>query len=220
MNATRLLAIVYLGVFCGVAYSASFDCAKAAKPLEKLICANPELDAADAKMGELYKQVNAGFPLKGFLPVTQKMFLSGYSSCLIDGRTGKSQTDSAAAGRCVKYVNERNSELQSYAQSKVYSNASGKFDQENLAILTYANSGKNMIRLWGNWMPDAYNHKPFPAGVVCDINAELIPTKGGFKTELTDNTVFQVTDSSVRLSESIMCSPRTSISEDTYKRVK
>lgn len=214
-----ILVVSLLGA-SHIANAASFDCGKASKPLEKFICATPELDAADAKMGEIYKQVNASFPLKGFVPITQRMFVAGYNSCMVDGRTGKIQTDSAAANRCTKYVNERNAELQGYLQAKVYSNATGKFDQESLAILNYVNNGKNMIRLWGNWMPDAYNPKPFPAGVVCDINAELIPTKGGYKTDQTDDVIIQITDLSVNLSGSIMCTPRTSISDGAYKRVR
>jgi uncharacterized protein YecT (DUF1311 family) len=200
--------------------AASFDCAKASKPLEKLICASPELDAADAKMGEIYKQVNASFPLKGFVPITQRMFVSNYNSCMFDGRTGKPQTDAAAVSRCVKYVTDRSNELQTYLQAKVYSDSTGKFDYEHLAILNYSANGKNMVQLWGNWMPDAYNPKPFPAGIVCDINAELKPTKGGYKTDQTDETIIQITEGSVKLSEGIMCSPRTSIGGGEYKRVK
>ena len=216
---TVVFATMYAAV-SGLASAASFDCGKASKPLEKLICSNPELDAADAKMGELYKQANSAFPLKGFVPVTQKYFVSNYGACLYDGRTGKPQADNAAVGRCIKSVNERNAELQSYLQAKVYSNAPGKYDQEELAILVYAINGKNMVRLWGNWMHDAYNPKPFPSGVVCDISTQLIPTKGGFKTDQTDDVVIQVTDSNVNLNGSIMCTPRTSISEGSYKRVR
>lgn len=203
-----------------LSYAASFDCAKASKPLERFICGTPELDAADAKMGEIYKQVNATFPLKGFVSTTQRMFVSNYNSCMYDGRTGKPQTDAAAVTRCVKFVTDRSNELQSYMQAKVYSDAAGKFDYESLAILNYTANGRNMIQLWGNWMPDAYNHKPFPAGVVCDINAELKPTKGGYKTDRTDDTIIQITDGSVKLSEGIMCTPRTSISAETYKRIR
>ena len=52
-------------LFTGISASAaSFDCAKARRPIEKLICSTPELDAADTRMGEVFKQINAGFPLK------------------------------------------------------------------------------------------------------------------------------------------------------------
>lgn len=222
MLSTKLRsAILFLfSVVPTISNAASFDCAKASKPLEKFICGTPELDAADAKMGEAYKQANASFPLKGFVPVTQRMFVSNYNACMFDGRSGKAQTDAAAVSRCVKYVTDRSNELQAYLQAKVYSNATGKFDYENLAILNYPANGKNMIQLWGNWMPDAYNHKPFPSGVVCDINAELKPAKGGYKTDQTDDTIIQITDGSVKLSEGIMCTPRTSISDGEYKRVK
>lgn len=68
MKVRQLIPLIISALSCSAVSAASFDCAKTAKPLEKLICANPELDAADAKMGELYKQVSAGFQLNGFLP--------------------------------------------------------------------------------------------------------------------------------------------------------
>jgi len=201
------------------AWSASFDCAKARKPLEKLICSSPELDAADTRMGDVFKQVNAGFPLKGYVLTTQRVFLSGYAYCMMDGK-GKPATWPDAVQRCVKSVQQRTAELQSLVQAKVYSDATDKFTQDNLAILVYPVNGRNRIRLWGNWMPDAYNPKPFPEGVVCDIDDELKPVKGGFATDSTDDAVIAITDTAVTTRGHIMCSPRTGIGEGTYRRVR
>lgn len=201
------------------AWSASFDCAKARKPLEKLICANPELDAADTRMGDVYKQVNAGFPLKGYVLATQRMFLSGYAYCMMDSK-GKPSTGPDAVQRCVKGVQIRTAELQALVQAKAYADSPDKFTQDSLAILVYPANGRNRIRLWGNWMPDAYNPKPFPEGVVCDIDDELKQVKGGFGTDSTDDAVFTISDTAVTIRGYIMCTPRTGIGEGTYRRVR
>lgn len=202
-----------------LAWSASFDCGKARKPLEKLICSNPELDAVDTRMGEVFKQVNAGFPLKGFLLATQRSFLLGYPYCMMDDR-GKSAPSAEAVRRCVALVKNRIAELEQQALAKVYSNTTDKFTPESLALLVYSAKGRQRIRLWGNWMPDAFDPKPFPEGMLCDIDEDLKPAKGGYMIESSDEAVFSISDNAVSISESIMCSPRTSIGAGTYKRVR
>ncbi|MFM8577072.1 MAG: hypothetical protein ACKOBF_14705 [Limnohabitans sp.] len=177
------------------------------------------MDAADARMGEVFKQVNAAFPLKGYVLATQRSFLSGYAYCMNDS-SGKLSTGPDAAQRCVKAVQQRTAELQSLVQAKVYAESPDKFNHERLAILLYSANGRNRIRLWGNWMPDAYNPRPFPEGVLCDIDEELKPVKGGFGTDSTDDAVFVISDASVTVRGHIMCTPRTGIGEGTYRRVR
>lgn len=215
----RFTILAGLLVLSSQAMSASFDCGKARKPLEKFICANPELDAADTRMGEVFKQINAGFPLKGYVLATQKLFLSGYAYCMNDSR-GKPSTSPDAAQRCVKAVQQRTAEMQSLVQAKAYAESPDKFNQDSLAILVYPANGRNRIRLWGNWMPDAQNPRPFPDGVLCDIDDELKPVKGGFGTDSTDDAVFVISDASVTVRGYIMCTPRNGIGEGTYRRVR
>ncbi len=212
-----LLSVAVWGV--SSASAASFDCAKARRPIEKLICNNPELDAADTRMGEVFKQVNAGFPLKGFLLATQRVFLAGYANCMNDDR-GKPLVAAEGARRCVAGVRERTAELEAQALAKVYSNADAKFTHEDLAVLVYTAQGRQKIRLWGNWMPDAYNPKPFPEGKLCDLDDELKPAKVGFMTSSTDDAVFQVSDAAVQISEHIMCTPRNGIAPGAYRRMR
>jgi uncharacterized protein YecT (DUF1311 family) len=222
MNTKRFPVLCILAVLMVLtlpAGAASFDCGKASRPLEKLICANPELDAADTRLGDVYKQVNAGFPLKGYVQVTQRAFLSGYASCMMNSQ-GKTSTGPDAVQRCVKAVQERTSQLLTLVQAKVYAQTADKFTHDGLAILVYSANGRNRIQLWGNWMPDAYNPRPFPQGVWCDFDDELKPVKGGFITDSTDDTVFAVTDAAVTIRSHIMCSPRTGIGEGTYRRVR
>ena len=200
------------------ASAASFDCAKARRPIEKLICNNPELDAADTRMGEVFKQVNAGFPLKGFFLATQRVFISDYPSCMSDD-TGRVTSGAEAVRRCIAVVRERTAEMQVQAFAKVYANTNGKFTHEDLAILVFPSNGRQRIHLWGNWMPDAYQPKPFPDGKLCNLDEELQPTKGGHMTASTQDAVFSISDSAVRISEHVMCTPRTGIAPGTYRRI-
>lgn len=215
----RFIWCAALMVVASQTFAASFDCAKARRPLEKLICAHPELDAADTRMGDVYKQVNAGFPLKGFVSTTQRFFVAGYAQCMQDSK-GQISNGADAVKRCVKVVHDRTTELQLLVQSKVYAESADKFTHDRLAVLVYQAHGLNRIRLWGNWMPDAYNHQPFPQGVVCDIDDELKPAKGGFVTDSTDETLLEVSETAVKIRSFISCSPRTGIAEGTYRRVR
>jgi uncharacterized protein len=219
INRAFFYATAMLVIGISNSFAASFDCAKAKRPLEKLICSNPQLNSADEEMGNTFKQINASFPLKGFALLTQRRFIAEYPSCMLDGK-GKTVATPATANACLQLVQSRITELRQYGQSKVYSNATGKFTQDDLAILITTSGAKNQIKFWGNWMPDAYQPAPFPEGRLCDFEADLIPGKGGFKTEQTDDVIISVSDASVHLSGFISCSPRTGIADGSYKRIK
>ncbi len=218
----KVLKICFIGLCLtniNVVSAASFDCAKAKSELEKAICNNPELNATDEKMGEIYKKLSKSFPLSGFVQETQREFLSGYRSCLSISGNGKSSPQ--AVKDCVNYVQERINELDSYSQAKVYSDAEGKYNAENVAFLTYSLNGKSMLRVWGSWMPDAYKPEPFPkSGFLCNVNVELNPVKNGFQTEETGDSVFKISESALNVSEWIMCNARTGITAGDFKRFK
>ena len=221
----RNFPLLTIGIFCvlflisGATLAASFDCGKARRPLEKLICSSPELDAADTRMGEVFKQVNVGFPLRGFLSSTQRVFLSGYPFCMTD-ETGKALSGAEAARRCALEVRARTAEIEAQARAKVYSDANDKFTHDSLAVLIYSVDDRKRVRLWGNWMPDAYNPKPFPDGKLCDIDEELKPVKGGYMIPVSDEAVFSISDASLTISEHIMCTPRNGISPGSYRRIR
>jgi uncharacterized protein YecT (DUF1311 family) len=200
------------------AFSASFNCNKAQTTLEKFICSQEQLNHADEQMGHEFRAVNTSFPLKGFVLTTQKSFIASYPTCMLDSK-GKMVATQATAHACLKMVQSRIAELRQYGQSKVYSNAKGKFLPDDLAILVYSGRGESSIRFWGNHMPDAYRPKPFPDGHLCDIEAKLIPTNGKFKTDQTDDTIISVTESAVDLSSHISCTARTGIAEGRYSRI-
>ncbi len=219
INRTFIYASAILVIGMNNSFAASFDCAKAQRPLEKFICSNPQLNSADEQMGSVFKEVNASFPLKGFALLTQRRFIAEYPTCMLDGR-GKTVATPATANACLQMVQSRINELRQYGQSKVYSNAKGKFTQDDLAILVSSIGAKSQIKFWGNWMPDAYQPAPFPEGRLCDFEAELIPTKGGFKTDQTDDVIISLSETAVQLSGFISCSPRTGIADGSYKRIK
>jgi uncharacterized protein len=220
MNRYKYLVLLsVLGLAMSNAFAASFNCNKAQTTLEKFICSQEQLNQVDEQMGHEFRAVNASFPLKGFVLATQRSFIAGYPTCMLDNK-GKMVATPVTANACLKMVQARIAELRQYGQSKVYSNASGKFLPDDLAILVYNNQGESVIRFWGNHMPDAYRPKPFPDGHICDIEAKLIPTNGKFKTDQTDDAIISVTESAVNLSAHIMCTARTGIAEGHYNRIK
>jgi uncharacterized protein YecT (DUF1311 family) len=220
MNRYKYLVVLsVLGLAMSNSFAASFDCNKAQTALEKFICSHAQLNQADEQMGHEFRAVNASFPLKGFVLATQRSFIAGYPTCMLDNK-GKMVATQATANACIKMVQARIAELRQYGKSKVYSNAKGKFLPDDLAILVYNDQGESSIRFWGNHMPDAYRPKPFPDGHLCDIEANLIPTNGKFKTDQTDDALISVTESSINLSSHISCSARTGIAEGSYSRLK
>lgn len=54
--------IAAVGVWVGTARAASFDCAKAKSPVERAICSNKDLSAADTEMATAYRAALAGLP--------------------------------------------------------------------------------------------------------------------------------------------------------------
>ncbi|MEK6398292.1 MAG: lysozyme inhibitor LprI family protein, partial [Terriglobus sp.] len=51
----QTIAWVLLGLVSVAAHAASFDCAKAKRPVERAICSDPKLSAADSSMGAAYR---------------------------------------------------------------------------------------------------------------------------------------------------------------------
>ena len=201
--------------------AASFDCAKARSPLEKLICSQPELDAADTRMGEAYRKANTTVPLKGFVGVTHRVFLAEYRSCAM-AAPNRPLPNAQAVRQCTALADRRTQELEGYTQARFYSQlSSGKaFTQDDLAILISTAQGGLRIRLWGHWMPDAYDPKPFPMGVLCDLEGRLLPATGGMKADFDEDVLLQVSDQRVKINGFMTCTPRNGVGEGDYPRVR
>lgn len=215
MNLLPILLAAATALLSSASHAASFDCTKARRPLEKLICAHPELDAADTRMGEVFRRVHRGSPLPGFVMLTQRLFLEGYPYCM----DKRSSTD--AVRNCVASVRERTDELETIGRARLYSDANPPYTHDQLIVLLYTVDGRNMIRLWGNWMPHMIEAKPFPSGSWCDITDTLKPAAGGgWRTDTTGDTIFRISDASISISGHVTCTPRTGIGEGTYRRVR
>jgi uncharacterized protein YecT (DUF1311 family) len=200
-----------------VGQAASFDCTKAKSALERTICSSPQLDAADARMGEAYRAAVKAFPIQGMVQATQKTFLRGaYANCLGDGRSAK--TDPVIA--CIKALEIRNAELAVYQQARVYANPGRKYDPETIVFMAYSQGGKARLRYYGSWMPDAYRPAPFPDGHMCDDDLEVKTVKGALVLDDGNTTPIKIQDDKLVLGEFISCSPRTGIAAGEYKRAK
>ena len=55
----RIAGLIALGFLSGLVQAASFDCAKATTPTEKLICANPRVSDLDEYLGRYYSAARA-----------------------------------------------------------------------------------------------------------------------------------------------------------------
>jgi uncharacterized protein len=92
----RLPAVIAAGFFmavgCGVADAASFDCAKAAAPVEKMICASPQVSALDEQLAALYGHAKGG---SDAVRTSQREWLShvrdkcGTTDCLVQAYTAR-----------------------------------------------------------------------------------------------------------------------------------
>jgi uncharacterized protein len=95
-----------LAVPCLIAQQASFDCAKAATPQEKTICASPELRKADATMGAAYNawlnaapsaqwkdsiRANQRFWIKQSISACQDNTNSNMNKCLMSAEVERTQ---------------------------------------------------------------------------------------------------------------------------------
>ncbi|WBS03025.1 lysozyme inhibitor LprI family protein [Pseudoduganella sp. SL102] len=70
-----LIPATCLFLLCGTAAAASFDCARAASRLEKLICANPELSAQDETLNAAYRNALGRAADKAMLRRAQRNWL-------------------------------------------------------------------------------------------------------------------------------------------------
>ena len=89
-RASFILAGVALAA-CDATGAASFDCAKAAAPVEKMICASPEVSALDGQLGALYGQAKSAEAVRA----SQRDWLAnvrnkcGTTDCLVQAYTAR-----------------------------------------------------------------------------------------------------------------------------------
>jgi hypothetical protein len=208
-----VLALGMIGGFCASSPSeaASFDCTKAKSAHEKLICSTPDLNSADEEMGTVYRAVDGGFPIKGFMRSNQALFLLDYRACAND----KAKDKGAAA--CLDLVRSRIRELQEIGAAKVYAAGDGPYDPSEQVILIGQSGNKPFLMMFGSWMPDAYRPKPFPYGFICNERFEMTGQGADAKLKDVDWEV-RITDQTIE-ADSYSCSPRTSFG-GSFKRLR
>ena len=79
IKSTCILFLAAIFPLCG--HAASFDCAKAASPTEKLICSNPSVSLLDEQLGQAYKQALASANDKDLLKQEQMGWIKQQRAC-------------------------------------------------------------------------------------------------------------------------------------------
>ncbi len=81
MKSIVLILMGALALSCSV-QAASFDCAKALTPVEKMICANAELSKLDEELNTAYSNVLKEDGSATSMRITQKRWLKKRNTCL------------------------------------------------------------------------------------------------------------------------------------------
>ena len=150
-RALKLSAILVIGS-ASAASAASFDCSKASKPIEKVICADPALSASDEQLGRDYARLLAEVPasLKSVVQKSQRSWLAYVPlTCSSDGRG--TIKDKAQFTQCVKSEYEQriatlSKQPQSLAAFKLITSAefqampSSSTDPDFFPIVTHTKS--------------------------------------------------------------------------------
>ena len=194
--------------------AASFDCAKASTPHEKLICASPALSDADTQMGDAYKATNKSFPISGFIQDNQRAWLSSYRSC-------------KDVSKCVELVNSRIKELNRLKNGTTYADYEGNklIVQEGTIVITDEGSVKT-AKFFGNWMTDAFMDpnkiKGYPKdGQICDEDIVLVKKGNTYVAKegsVSDDFSLLIDASKVVMKGTVMCSARCTFGAGTYKK--
>lgn len=75
------ISFIFALIVPACVHAASFDCAKAASPTEKLICGNPSVSLLDEQLGQTYKQALASTNDKDLLKQEQMGWLKQQRAC-------------------------------------------------------------------------------------------------------------------------------------------
>ena len=203
--------IITLFLLPSVSIAASFDCKKASTEQENLICSSPDLNEADEKMGEAYRYALKNFPIKGFILLSQRHFLSQYRGCDV----GKSKKEKVNA--CLVKAGERTRILLELSNANVYSRDSKNFTIDGLVITISKDLNHPILRYWGYWMPDAYDPEPFPKGWICDDTEELKISNNRLISKDSSKKILVYNDR-IEIHE-ITCSARQPTIKGTFPRI-
>jgi uncharacterized protein YecT (DUF1311 family) len=228
MNIKMKFKIIFVSLIAITtsAYSASFDCSKAKTYNEKFICSNPQVNLADAQLGEAYAKTIKSFPLKEYVKYIHKDWLSSYRKCSGDEKNILNQSD--AVKNCLESVHARIKFYDELSNADVYTDYDGEKDliADGVTLIVINRNHSKVLRYFGSWAPDA-SMKPkkikgFPFdGNWCEDEVNLEKRGNSFIAEDNENIEIVFSDTSLTLKGYIMCNVRNGIDEGEYiKRLK
>jgi uncharacterized protein len=96
-------AVGLLFLFAAQASAASFDCGKASRPHERIICAVPDLSAADAELAAAYQQASGALPeaVRALLRTGQREWLTWLPATCSDDGKGQVFKKRSEAAECL-----------------------------------------------------------------------------------------------------------------------
>ena len=191
------------------ARAASFDCGNARAPLEKAICADPRLSAADEALARAYKTAQGVFPVPQFVRDSQRLWLRAAPICVRD-----------APGACLVLFEERIAALENYLRARAYTNYGKDYSHESATLLVYERDGVAWLEWFGHWMPDAYRPKPYPDGFIAHDREKLAARGAGFFLEQVDVSLSIDEDQILIEEPGIMLTARQGPIYGTYARVR
>lgn len=203
-----VLPAAFLALLSLPAGAASFDCAKARSPIEKAICATPELSRADEELAAAYRAALASFPVPGFVRETQRAWLRIVPECL------------ARPGACLDAWRQRAATLRAYGEARVYTSYGKAFSPDEATLVVLRRDGADWLEWFGHWMPDAYRPRPYPDGFLAHDSERLVARDGGLRLEAAEVDV-RLSDDELEIPPpGIMLSARQGPITGTYRRVR
>src|ERR1035437_8746638 len=157
MNIKMKFKIIFVSLIAITtsAYSASFDCSKAKTYNEKFICSNPQVNLADAQLGEAYAKTIKSLPLKEYVKYIHKDWLSSYRKCSGDEKNILNQSDDAK--NCLESVHARIKFYDELSNADVYTDYDGEKDliADGVTLIVINRNHSKVLRYFGSWAPDA-----------------------------------------------------------------
>lgn len=203
--------VVSIAMLCCVAGldAQSFDCAKARSALERTICGDRALGAADQELNAAWRGTLRAFPLPAFLRNSQQMWLKEVALCA-----------GATPHTCLRPFRERAALLRDIAAGRVYSDYGRTLSIDGLTLVVFEKTGERFLWMSGLWMPDMSDPEPPPFGFLLNDVSRLV-AKGGdtYTLEGWDHEV-RFNEESILFPEPLMVSARQPQIEGALQRVR
>lgn len=187
----------------------SFDCARARSALERAICADANLGAADEALNAAWQVTLRTFPVKDFLRTSQRFWLREVASCVRN-----------VPSDCFEAFRERTSLLRELQRARVYTSYGTQFSIDATTLVVLNRSGETILWVYGNYMPDMNNPRPAPDGYLNNLETPLRLLGGNrYEAEFFDEEII-LSEDRIVIPTYIMLHPRQGGLQGTYQRVR